>query len=238
MLLRVLTYNIRKGKGNFRGRILLRALAEGVARRGPDILLCQEVFHSADDNGAFQSMELARELRLASIYEPNAAYQKGHHGNATFTHLRVRKTAHRDISTNRLERRGLLYSLLGDDDRLFHIVNTHLGLNRWQRRRQIESIAGFLSEYCSDGRPVVLAGDFNDWTGQLDRFVRRECGLHNALDALGRSARRSWPSHRPVFGLDRIYYRGLRLRWIGILHRAPWNQLSDHLPVEAEFEVR
>ena len=39
-----------------------------------------------------------------------------------------------------------------------------------------------------------------------------------------------------MFGLDRIYYRGFKVRRVEVLRDEPWSQLSDHLPVEAELE--
>lgn len=236
MTLRVLTYNIRKGKGGYQGKVELRAIADQVGRRDPDLFLCQEVFHGANGERG-QSEELGRLLNLRHIYEPNAVYRRGNHGNATLTSLTVESFFNRNVSTNPIERRGVLYSrLIGADEQKMHVFNTHLGLNRRQRLMQINAIAEMIKTLCTDDLPIVLAGDFNDWTGALDRHIIRTCGLHNALDELHHLHRRSWPSHRPFFGLDRIYYRNIKLTDVRVHNRGPWTKLSDHLPVEACFE--
>jgi endonuclease/exonuclease/phosphatase (EEP) superfamily protein YafD len=41
----------------------------------------------------------------------------------------------------------------------------------------------------------------------------------------------------PVLPLDRIYYRGLKLKSAHILKGRPWNLLSDHLPVLGHFSM-
>lgn len=232
---RVLTYNIRKGKGGYRGPVTVGTMAEKLAGRRADIILCQEVFHSSNSHGPSQSRDLGERLSYRAVYEPNAVYRKGHHGNATLTRFDVHRYFNSNVSTNPIEKRGVLYSLIECHRGPVHVFNTHLGLNKAQRVKQILRIAAIMHEVCHDGRPVVLAGDFNDWTGQLDQLIRKHCGLENALSTLAKQDRRSWPSARPVFGLDRIYFSNLRLVGIRVLGQDPWNRLSDHLPVEAEF---
>lgn len=233
--MRVVTWNIRKCKGGYRGAVRPEALAESLARREPDLVLCQEVFHDARDPGHSQSEMIAGGLDMARVYGPNAIYSRGHHGNATMTRHAIVDSLNRDLSTNPIERRGVLYSRVALDGRSLHVFNTHLGLNRRQRRRQVDRIAEFLREVCVDDEPVLLAGDFNDWTGRLDPYVRQRTGLDSGILDLHPRRRRSWPSPRPVFALDRIYYRGLELREIHVHRDPPWDLLSDHLPMEATF---
>ena len=234
-MIRVLTYNIRKGKGGFRGAIDTTVIASSLAARSPDLVLCQEVFHSKVLGHVHQSADLASGLELESVYEPNAVYRRGHHGNATMSRFGVRASFNRNLSTNPFEKRGILYALVEDTGSPIHVFNTHLGLNRRQRRCQIENIGAILEEICCDGSPIILAGDFNDWTGRLDRHVRDRCGLKSVLDGMDRRVRRTFPSVFPIFNLDRIYYRDLDLLDVRILARPPWDRLSDHLPIEADF---
>ena len=49
--------------------------------------------------------------------------------------------------------------------------------------------------------------------------------------------RATFPARRAVFGLDRIYFRGFRVKSVRVLSESPWNELSDHLPVEAELSI-
>lgn len=235
---RFLTLNIHKGRGRGMRLLPLDSLAHGVSAMKPDILLCQEVFHCNRDAQITQSTRLADALGYHLSYAPNARYQRGHHGNATLSRHPIAEDSHVDISTNGLEKRGLLYTRMMIDGVQVHVFNTHLGLNRWQRDRQIDRIAAVIRQVVVHDDPVVLAGDFNDWTGRLDDRIRESCGLESALDHLDAAERRSFPSLFPIFALDRIYYRGLSLLSARVLTGTPFNRLSDHLPVEATFRSR
>jgi endonuclease/exonuclease/phosphatase family metal-dependent hydrolase len=179
---------------------------------------------------------MSRFLNCRTIYEPNAILDHGHHGNAILTGLEILRSFRRDVSTNRFERRGLLYTHLKWGLEPIHVVNVHLGLNRWQRRFQVKEISWLLKQVTEDGQPLILGGDFNDWTGRLHPLVQKLCGVQSALEAVGNGSRRSFPSTFPLFSLDRIYFRGLKLVRARVLTEKSWQKLSDHLPIEAEFE--
>ena len=49
---------------------------------------------------------------------------------------------------------------------------------------------------------------------------------------------RTFPSRMPVLCLDRIYYRGFRLKTATRLKGKPWLFLSDHLPLLAHFQLK
>jgi len=87
------------------------------------------------------------------------------------------------------------------------------------------------------GAPLIIAGDFNDWRSKGDR------ALTDALDLLevfgevrGRPAR-TFPSMLPVFRLDRIYARGLRVLDARVHYATRGARMSDHAALAATFEV-
>jgi endonuclease/exonuclease/phosphatase family metal-dependent hydrolase len=234
---RVITYNIRKGKGpNGRTAVEMTALGHALAGHKADLVLCQEVFHCAR-TGSSQSGNLADAMGLQGYYGANKFRGVGHHGNSVFTGLTVERFVNHDISTNRLERRGALYLRLKLEGsrKPLHVFNVHLGLNRWQRLTQLEHIARLIDEVAVDKEPVVLAGDFNDWRRELDAVIVSELGFTNALAKHRPDAVRTWHARRPVFALDRIYTRHLKVRRSGRLDGAPWPDLSDHLPLFADL---
>ena len=233
--LRVITYNIRKGKGaHGRSAVEIASLARALSEHDADVVLCQEVFHSARSS---QSGNLAAAMGLSSYYGANKFRAIGHHGNTTLTRLAVERFVNHDISTNRIERRGALYVRLGLGGRPLHVFNVHLGLNRWQRLSQMKQIGEVVSEACGKHEPIVLAGDFNDWRRDLDRFIVDELGFDNAFAAHEPRAVLTWHARRPLFSLDRIYTRDLSVARADRLHGAPWSELSDHLPLLAELEM-
>jgi endonuclease/exonuclease/phosphatase family metal-dependent hydrolase len=234
---RFVTYNIRKGKGaSGRRDGSVGHLSEALASHRPDVMLCQEVFHGHEHH-LHQSRELSRVLGLQPYYEPNRRRRHGHHGNATFTHYPVEEMRNHDITTNPIERRGVLYLKVSLDGRPLHVFNAHLGLNQPQRLRQIRRIGEIIASTCGNGEPVVLAGDFNDWTRRIDREVIERLGFVNAFGHLKGRETLTWHVRRPVFNLDRVYLRHLKVARAERLSGEPWNELSDHFPLWAELEL-
>lgn len=234
---RVITYNIRKGKGaNGRSAVEMAALGRALAEHAADVVLCQEVFHSARGS-ASQSGHLAEAMGFSSYYGANKFRSVGHHGNTTLTRLKVERFANHDISTNRIEKRGALYVRLGVHGKSLHVFNVHLGLNGWQRLSQIRQIASVIGQVCGPEEPVLLAGDFNDWRRDLDKIIVGELGFQNAFADHEPHRVRTWHARRPLFALDRIYVRNLSVGRADRLHGEPWSDLSDHLPLLAELRL-
>jgi endonuclease/exonuclease/phosphatase family metal-dependent hydrolase len=234
---RVITYNIRKGKGaDGRSAVEMAALGRALAAHDADVVLCQEVFHS-ERTGASQSGHLAEAMGLESYYGANKFKVIGHHGNTTFTRLKVERFVNHDISTNRIERRGALYVRLSLEGKPLHVFNVHLGLNGWQRQSQIKRIAEVLDTLSKPHEPVLLAGDFNDWRRELDPLIVQQLGFRNAFAEHEPAAVRTWHAKRPVFNLDRIYIRNAEIARASRLDGDPWSELSDHLPLFAELRL-
>lgn len=229
--LKVLTYNLHKGRSAMR-RDVLHRVAEALAERAPDLLFCQEVFHGA--RSRHQSDVLAEALGHTHVFGPNAFYRRGCHGNATFARLPVARHRNVDVTESVLERRGILHASFGSDRDRIETYNVHFSLTGRQRRRQWLRLLECLPE--DPLVPVIVCGDFNDWSSELDRLARSGGVLRNALWEQARPQRRSFPARRPVFALDRIYLRGYRVTEVQVLRGRPWNRLSDHLPIEAQLE--
>jgi endonuclease/exonuclease/phosphatase family metal-dependent hydrolase len=235
--IRVLTYNIRKGKGaDGRSNVPMTELGGALRDHPIDVVLCQEVFHCAR-TGASQSHHLAEELGLDPYYGANKFREVGHHGNTTLTRLPVSSSQNHDISTNPVERRGALYVCVELTGVRLHVFNVHLGLNRWQRSDQVTRVAQLMDERCQPGDPVLLAGDFNDWQKRLDPVITGELGFRNVFEGREEQTVRTWHSRRPLFNLDRIYVKNLVPERAERLSGEPWSALSDHLPLWAELRV-
>lgn len=233
---RVITYNIRKGKGSSGAEnVPMGTLGDALVPHSADLLLCQEVFHAADLSVA-QTPELAAALRLEGYYGANKFRKIGDHGNSTFCRLAAHAHSNHDISTNPIERRGVLHARFEIGGHTLHVFNAHLGLNGYQRRAQINQIDAIVRDQCHRDDPVLLAGDFNDWRGELNRHVIDVLGMHNAFDDHDRQDILTWPAPRPMLNLDRIYIRNMECRNAGRLHGDPWSMLSDHLPLWADLE--
>ncbi len=231
--MRIITYNLHKGVGAGRTNILEEAV-HAAADRQPDLLLCQEVYHGVQDV-VHQSRFITEVIGHPHVFAPNAFYARGCHGNATFADMPVARHANINVTESFFEKRGILHTLLEGERGRFDVLNVHFSLTGRQRRRQWFKLLQALPE--DPDLPVLACGDFNDWAGSLDRRARRTGVLTNALWHLPARKRPTFPSRHPVLAMDRIYYRGFRLLDARVLDGAPWNSLSDHLPVEAELEL-
>ncbi len=236
--IRVLTWNIRKGRGPHRKPIEFEDLEQALAAETVDLLLLQEVDHHWTDGTSQQTQRLSQFLRMRGCYVPNKLRRGGHHGNATFSRFPVRKVTNVDLSVNRVERRGVLHVELDIGGKRCHVFNTHLGLTARQRRLQVRKMARVIEFTCPADEPVLLAGDFNDWTGRLDPRIEQQCGLQRLGRSVSKQTHRSWPSGWPRFSIDRMYTRGFEEGAMGVLQGDPWRRLSDHLPLRADLHYR
>jgi endonuclease/exonuclease/phosphatase family metal-dependent hydrolase len=233
----VLTYNIHKGYS--RAGSTVAALREELRRHASDLVLLQEVqglSHSRarqyrDWPVAPQYEYLADSLWPEFAYGHNAVYDDGHHGNAILSRFPIVRWANADLSQSRLEQRGLLHCEIAIPGWPVpvHCINVHLGLLAIWRRRQLAQLHDHIERLVPDASPLILAGDFNDWTDRARRVMGRILGLEEVFEQTGGRPALSFPARWPLLPLDRIYVRGLHVRATQI-HRA---RCSDHLALSA-----
>lgn len=232
--LRLVTYNIRKGKGaSGRRKGCVDAIGSALETLSPNVVLCQEVFHSEIK----QSQKLAEALSLTAHYGMNRRRKKGDFGNAILSQFAAEGVCNHDVSTNVIEHRGVLYARLDLDGAPVHVFNVHLGLNQPQRLKQVRRVAAIIAATCAPHEAVLLAGDFNDWTRRIDREVTQKMGFTNAMAHVTGKEALTWHVRRPVFNLDRVYFKNLQLDSAQKLSGAPWHDLSDHYPLLASFHA-
>ena len=248
--LRVATYNIHKG---VRGvgpskRLEIHNLGLGVEALDADLVFLQEVrlFHRREsrlfNRTWFGWPEQGQADYLAPegyevAYRTNAITRHGEHGNALLSRWPMGDSDHHDVSAHRFEQRGLLHVPVHWQGRAVHAVVAHLGLTHGARVQQVEYLARFIAQFVPRGAPLLVAGDFNDWTERLDKPMR-DIGLRRAELHLGTArARPTFPSRVPLFALDRVYTRGFHCLALEVPRGVAWARMSDHLPLVVELEL-
>ncbi len=242
--LSVATYNIHKGVSAFNRRTMVHDLREQLRRMQADIVFLQEVVGNNDRHSnkhanwpaSPQHEFLADDHWPVSAYGKNAVYGHGHHGNAILSRYPILNCEQVDISTNRVEQRGLLHaeiSLPTHEERL-HCVCVHLGLFARSRTKQISAVCERIDALVPRDAPLILAGDFNDWRHRASDALR-EIELHEVFETLGGNPARSFPARLPILRLDRIYVRGLDVKDARVHRGRDWAKLSDHAALEAEL---
>ena len=139
---------------------------------------------------------------------------------------------HSDVSDHRFEQRGLLHTQLLVDGQDLHVVVVHLGLIHASRERQVRQLGQYIAEQVPESVPLVVAGDFNDWSAKLLKPMR-ELNLQT-FDSMRLP---TFPSRLPLLHMDRIYFRGLTPLSAHVPHGRAWTRMSDHLPLIAEFDL-
>jgi len=263
MKLRIATYNIHKGVTSFRGMPRVHALKQALASIDADILFLQEVQgrhdkYAARHAGAWpeqaQYQFLAGESHQA-VYGMNAVYDHGHHGNALLSRFPVLSSTNTDVSDHAFEARGILHCVVQTGHGDLHCYVIHLGLFAGSRRRQTEALIEAVVSSSPPDAPLLIAGDFNDWTNQLSETLRQRLGVVEVFDdnlprrgfgsylrmLSGRGPRqqpaRTFPAALPWLRLDRIYMRGFYVESAQVMHGGLWSKLSDHAPIVASLEL-
>ncbi len=261
MKLRIVTYNIHKGVSALGNRLRIHALKRALTNLQADIVFLQEVQgrhdvlalrHSSSWPSQGQHEYLAEDHQH-SAYGMNAVYDHGHHGNALLSSFPITSAVNHDVSDHAFESRGILHCVLPIAGQAVHCYVIHLGLFAGSRLRQSQSLIEAVESTAPRDAPLLIAGDFNDWTNALGKSLCHRLGVSEVFDRQlsvrgfgdylrrlsGRGPRKSpartFPSAMPVLQLDRIYVRGFKVMEASVLHGASWARLSDHAPIVAEL---
>ncbi len=253
MTLKVMSYNIHKGF-TMGQRFILNQIREAMSKTHADLVFLQEVLgeHKTHrKNGETLPSEAQFEFLADSVWEhfaygKNAVYRDGHHGNAILSKRPIVHWDNIDISTNRLERRGMLHATIDFSTEFpsefpngphLHAICVHLNLFQKSRVKQVDLLCQRIEAHVPRDAPLIIAGDFNDWKQVVSDTLESRLGMKEVfLQKTGAHAR-SFPSWLPALQLDRIYCRGFTIQKAKLLAGAPWNRLSDHLALYAELEI-
>lgn len=266
MKLRIATYNIHKGVSAFGRKTRIHELREAIKTLDADIVFLQEVQGQHDHHAAKHTSwpEQAQHEFLAgdthqSVYGMNAIYEHGHHGNALLSKHPIKAWQNRDVSDHAYEQRGILHVVVEIEKWEVHCFVVHLGLFAASRRRQIQSLIQQVQQHVPAKSPLIIAGDFNDWSQRLSHTLYKELNVIEAFDHAAESNHdesrikaglrqalkplaphqhaRTFPAGLPCLSLDRIYLRGFKLENATIMRGEPWKHLSDHIPLIVELSL-
>lgn len=241
MRLRVLSYNIHKCIGGLDRRYEPSRVADVIRKLDTDVVMLQEV-----DDGVIRSRHdkqvdvLGEELGMPHrTWYPNVGVRGGgHYGNAILSRYPIIESANIDLTLRFKKPRSVLHGVIrvrhDEVDRTVHVFNMHLGLARYERRRQLDRfLASHPFAHLHHDTPIVVGGDLNDVYGGLGELL---------VPAGFRGTDRrplTFPAWGPMRALDAIFVRGdvdfLRLaRCDSELAR----RASDHRPLVAEVRLR
>jgi endonuclease/exonuclease/phosphatase family metal-dependent hydrolase len=226
---RVATYNVRRCIGRDGRQDPVRCF-QVIQELNASVVGLQEVDGNLTTGAGQELLVLARGNGYAvhhgiTLRRPDADY-----GNALLTRGRILNVDLHDISVPGAEPRGVIAASFLAGDVPFRVLVTHFGLRFGERCIQARRVGSLAAE--DDGGVTVVLGDFNDWRP-------RTASLRPLRDVLGPApAPRSYPAHRPLLRLDRVWVRP-RERLLRVeAHRTAAARLaSDHLPVLAHIDL-
>ena len=241
--LHIATFNIHKGVSHFSARFSLHHQREILRKTTADIVFLQEVrdvhamhskrFDAWPEQG--QASFLAEAIWPDYAYGKNAVYPAGHHGNALLSKFPIIKSHNADISAHATEERGMLHcevQVPGWDEPL-HAICVHLGLFAKWRRAQLHAIAEYIDAHVPSHVPLMIAGDFNDWSTRAGGGFASRLDLHEVFEQHTGKHARSFPSWMPLLKLDRIYVRGFHIHHAQIHSGPSFLKVSDHAMLTA-----
>ncbi|MEM1243619.1 MAG: endonuclease/exonuclease/phosphatase family protein [Pseudomonadota bacterium] len=245
--MKIVSYNIHKGYGPRNSTFVLDNMREALKYIDADIVFLQEVqgrhrrtrlpLKKKPKTHEPQTEYLAEKTWPYFIYGKNAIYGNAHHGNAMLSKYPFVKWENVDVSLTKRASRSLLHGVIEHQAMHLHVICVHLGLFHRERDLQISALSQRIQAIIKDHEPLIIAGDFNDWRKRQMLELENDLGLNEVFKTLQGEHAKSYPSRRPAFAIDRIYYRNLELRHGEVFSEHPWKKLSDHLPLFAEFRM-
>lgn len=182
-VIRVVSYNIHKGRSATGSRESLSDLRLGLYGLRPDLLFLQEVQGRNELHSQLhaQHESLGAALCMNTAYGCNAVRAQTDHGNALLSRFPILEHENQDISDHKLEQRGLLHALVKIGDTQVHCIVVHLGLFAGGRSRQVGALVERIKRMVPDDEPVLVAGDFNDWNNRLAPLFVQQLNLYEVF---------------------------------------------------------
>ena len=227
----MLTYNIHKGFGASGRTFSLEGVREAIRSAEVEIVFLQEVRGT-------QFEYLADTIWSHYAYGKNAVTSDGDHGNAILSKYPFVSWENIDVSNSKLQRRGLLHGVIEipEATRRIDLICLHLDLFQAGRERQVERLCAQIEARIPRDRPLIVAGDFNDWNRKVSSELKERLGLSEAIEVLQGTPARTFPIWMPLLPLDRIYIRGMTPKLCARYTRGRWRRLSDHAALWVELE--
>ncbi|WP_066632742.1 endonuclease/exonuclease/phosphatase family protein [Desulfolucanica intricata] len=227
--LKVLTYNIRHGKGTDR-IISLKRIADVLRKSGAQLIGLQEVDRNMPrSNFIFQAQYLAYLLGMNYVFSPASKwFRVFEFGNAILSKYPIIKY-NNVLLPGQGEQRALLEAVLSVNNQKIKFFNTHLGLSNTARELQVNKIIELLGNLCL---PTILAGDFNVLPS--DPVIIKLAQFFGYCDNSSAANTKTFPSNAPSVKIDYIF---LSPHWKLLSLKTLSSEASDHLPLLGEVEL-
>ena len=222
-----LSYNIRHCRGTS-GKVSLAAVAASITGTGADVVGLQEV-----DKFNPRSCFINQASKLGELAGMSAVLGANFNllgivgfGNAVLSRYRVTNKQNFALP-GRGEKRGLQRTEICTGTSRIAFYNTHLGLDKDERRHQVDRILTITRD---EKMPLVLTGDFN----ALPRATEIQAlkTVFALCDPLGSCP--TFPAQLPQHKIDYVFFSP---HWLPIAYQVYYSEASDHLPLAVKLRL-
>lgn len=241
--LKVITYNIHSCI-NMDGRVNPDRTADVIAAFDPDIVAIQEVdvgcrrTHFLD-----QGTHLANCLGMICRFFPVLENGSSQYGLAIMSRLPILSSRFgrfpNDPNSPDLESRGVMSAEVETAWGTIQLLNTHLGLEIRERRRQVSTLLGpeWIAGATKNDRLLIVCGDFNAGPRSYAyRQMSRRVHDVQTLITQKKYPKATFYSRFPVLRLDHIFVsKHFRCHRVVVPNDYETRLVSDHLPVFCEL---
>lgn len=230
---RVMTYNIHSGF-DATGQLDLEEIAGVIEESGADIVGLQEVsrFRFMDASTDIPSW-LSHRLGMAYVFRGT---EEPVWGNALLSRFPIVDWGWEELPrAGKLIGRGYLWARIdvGGPEPMLVIVTHlhHLGPDSQARQEQVPA----LLEFWNRQKYTILLGDMNAEPESAEMEMISDAGLNDAWSSVGEGRGYTFSSLDPVKRIDWLWYSD---ELIPLEIEVIQTKASDHLPVQALFQVR
>jgi endonuclease/exonuclease/phosphatase family metal-dependent hydrolase len=236
--MRLLSYNIHKGIGGRDRRYDLSRVIDVIEEENPDLICLQEVDHHVRRSRFHNQCDLlARHFNAAAHFRQMIVRLKtGGYGNVILSRWPILTCHQISLRMGSKKPRGAQLATIETPEGSLYLAHCHLGLAEKERHWQIDHLLSHHLFRESDGLPVLVAGDSNDWRNTLARGPFARHGFQQVTTPVSRF--RSFPAYFPMGSLDKAFYRGsVFVRGARVVKSALAKRASDHLPLVVDFHL-
>lgn len=232
--LRLLTYNIRGGRG-LDGYRKLDRIHDILNRLDIDIAVLQEVdMRPSRGRHPHELQELVGSSRPHRLQGESLTEKSGWYGNLIASRYPITRGLVHNLETHvDLEPRNAVDALIASPHGPIRVIGTHLSLSYLERRSEARNLLRLMHAVDNEETaPLFLLGDINEWQWRS----RLLAFLDSAMTPLPCAA--TFPAFMPLLHLDRV--------WCDIAepvrvsaHRIGGKGMrcvSDHLPVVMDID--
>ncbi|MCA9264310.1 MAG: DUF3472 domain-containing protein, partial [Planctomycetales bacterium] len=228
--IRILSYNIKHGRGNDDHVDLTRA-AVVIRRLNPDIVALQEVDHLVGRSGTVaEAEELARLTGLEHhLFGSFFDHDGGQYGMAILSRYPLRDVQNLKLPEGAEPRSSLLVTV--NTARPFRLANVHFYRTEAERLAQATTVRDALAPGADI--PCVIAGDFNSYPNSRVLQLFDEWTVPSKGDD-----HLTFPSQQPDREIDYIMFRPTDAFAVAAVDVIDEPLVSDHRPLTLELRPR